>query len=147
MPPSVGHNVRHLFVPACYYAQLNYGKRSLYYRGTVIWNNLPTALTEAESLHDFKLQTEVFSHACSNLTICRYLYAVNILYVCLYRAQLKNSLLMLSPATWLSNFEKKNLTITYIAIHVQLSPAQLATPVHVQTPIRNSTEANILPPY
>ena len=106
MPPSVGHSVRRLFVPATSSLKL-WKERSLYYRGTVIWNNLPTALTEAESLHDFKLQTEVFSHACSNLTICRYMYAVNILYVCLYRAQLKNSLLMLSPA-WLSNFEKKS---------------------------------------
>ena len=50
---KVGHNVCRLFVPAI---RLNNGKRSLYYRGTVIWNSLPTALTEAESLHDFKLK-------------------------------------------------------------------------------------------
>jgi len=43
-----------LFVPA---VRLNYGKRNLYYRGTVIWNSLPTTLTEAESLHDFELRS------------------------------------------------------------------------------------------
>ena len=50
---KVGHSVCRLFVPAIC---LNYGKRSLHYRGTVIRNNLPAALTEAKSLHDFKLK-------------------------------------------------------------------------------------------
>ena len=50
---KVGHSVRRLFVPAI---RLNYAKRSLYYHGTVIWNSLPTTLTEVESLHDFKLK-------------------------------------------------------------------------------------------
>ena len=50
---KTSYSARRLFVPA---VCLNYGKRSLYYRGTVIWNSLPTTLTEAESLHDFKLR-------------------------------------------------------------------------------------------
>jgi len=47
------HSTCRLFLPAM---RLNYGKRNLCYRGTVIWNSFPTALTEAESLHDFKLE-------------------------------------------------------------------------------------------
>ena len=46
--------------------RLNYGKQSLYYRDTVVWNSLPATLTEAESFHDFKLKF---------LVIC--MYAVN----------------------------------------------------------------------
>ena len=43
-----GRNVHHLYVPA---VRLNYGKRSLYYRGTTIWNSLPTSITEMNSLN------------------------------------------------------------------------------------------------
>ena len=47
-----GHNACRLYVPA---VNLNYGKRTVYYRGTAIWNSLSTLLTEAESLHSFKM--------------------------------------------------------------------------------------------
>ena len=47
-----GRNVHRLYVPA---VRLNYGKRSLYYRGTTIWNSLPTSITEMNSLNSFKL--------------------------------------------------------------------------------------------
>ena len=43
-----GHNAHGPYVPA---VNLNYGKRSMYYHGTAIWNSLSTLLTEAESLH------------------------------------------------------------------------------------------------
>ena len=45
-------HVHRLYVPA---VRLNYGKRSLYNRGTIIWNSLPISITEMNSLNSFKL--------------------------------------------------------------------------------------------
>ena len=47
-----GRNVNRLYVPAI---RLNYGKRSLFYRGAAIWNSLPASVTETDSLNSFKL--------------------------------------------------------------------------------------------
>ena len=47
-----GRNVHQLYVPSM---DLNYGKRSLYYRGTTIWNSLPASVVETNSLNSFKL--------------------------------------------------------------------------------------------
>ena len=38
-----------------YSMYLNYGKRSLYYRGATIWNSLPASVIETDSLNSFKL--------------------------------------------------------------------------------------------
>ena len=73
-----GYGARRLFVPSI---RLNYGKRSLYYRGTVVWNSLPATLTEAESLHDLKLKflamlqlmyvvKSHYVYACLNIVVC-----------------------------------------------------------------------------
>ena len=47
----VGRNSHQLFVPQI---NTNYGRRGLYYRGTTIWNSLPTALYDSSSLNQFK---------------------------------------------------------------------------------------------
>ena len=46
-----GRNPHRLFVPRI---NTEYGRRSLYYRGTTMWNALPTALYDATSLTQFK---------------------------------------------------------------------------------------------
>jgi len=46
-----GRNQHRLFVPR---VRTNYGKRSLAYRGTVIWNRLPPALYSAKTVSAFK---------------------------------------------------------------------------------------------
>ena len=47
-----GHNVHQLYIP---FMHLNYGKNSLYYRITAIWNSLPASVMENNSLNSFKL--------------------------------------------------------------------------------------------
>ena len=47
----VGRNINRIFVPRVFN---NYGKRSFYYRGSVLWNNLSSAVVEAVSLPSFK---------------------------------------------------------------------------------------------
>jgi len=47
-----GRNVHRLYVPAVH---LNCGKRSLYYRGTTIWNSPSTSVIETDSLNSFNL--------------------------------------------------------------------------------------------
>ena len=47
----VSRNINRLFVPR---VTNNFGKRSFYYRGTVLWNSLPQAVVEATSLSSFK---------------------------------------------------------------------------------------------
>jgi len=46
----IGHNINGFFVPK---VNNNYGKESFFYRGTVIWNSLPSTATEATSLSSF----------------------------------------------------------------------------------------------
>jgi len=46
-----GRNQHRLFVPR---VKTNYGKRSLAYGGTVIWNRLPPALYSAKTVSAFK---------------------------------------------------------------------------------------------
>jgi len=43
----LSHNIHRLFVPRVF---TNYGKRSFYYLGTVLWNNLKSTITEANTL-------------------------------------------------------------------------------------------------
>ena len=69
----IGHtgcNSHRLYVPAVH---LNYRKCSLYYRGTTIWNSLPTPLTEMKSLKSFKLA--YFSYIIV-VIVCMYLYVL-----------------------------------------------------------------------
>ena len=47
----VSHNINRLFVPR---VSTNYGKRSFFYRGAVLWNNLSLKITEAATLPSFK---------------------------------------------------------------------------------------------
>ena len=47
----VGRNPLRLYVPSI---RTNYGRGSLWYRGTTIWNNLRTHVTAAPSLAKFK---------------------------------------------------------------------------------------------
>ena len=47
----VSHNINRLFVPRVF---TNYGKRSFFYRGAVLWNNLSLSVTEAATLPSFK---------------------------------------------------------------------------------------------
>jgi len=47
----VGRNPHRLYVPA---ERTNYGKRSLKYRGTMIWNCLSPELYDAKTLKKFK---------------------------------------------------------------------------------------------
>ena len=46
-----GRNLHRLFVPS---VRTNYGKQSLAYRGTAIWNRLPKALYSAKTVNGFK---------------------------------------------------------------------------------------------
>ena len=46
-----GRNFNHLYVPQ---VRPNYGRQSLYFRGSILWNNLPPLLYSAGSLADFK---------------------------------------------------------------------------------------------
>ena len=47
----LSRNINRLFVPRVF---TNYGKRSFYYRGTVLWNNLKSTVTEAATLLSFR---------------------------------------------------------------------------------------------
>ena len=47
----IGRNVNRLFVPR---VLTNYGKRSFFYRGTVLWNSLSRTVTDAATLSSFK---------------------------------------------------------------------------------------------
>ena len=47
----ISRNAHRLFVPQL---RTNYGKRSLYYRGTILWNALPAALYHASTLFQFR---------------------------------------------------------------------------------------------
>jgi len=47
----VSRNLHRLFVPR---VRTNYGKRSLYYRGTVLWNALPAALYGKPTITQFR---------------------------------------------------------------------------------------------
>ena len=47
----VGRNINRLFVPRI---RNNFGRRSFYYRGTVLWNSLSQVVVEAASLSSFK---------------------------------------------------------------------------------------------
>jgi len=56
----VNRNAHRLFVPQ---VNTNYGKRSLYYRGTTMWNALPTAVYDSTTLTQFRnnyLRTQQF---------------------------------------------------------------------------------------
>ena len=46
-----GCNINRLFVPRVF---TNFGKRSFFFRGTIIWNNLFTKVVEAVKLSTFK---------------------------------------------------------------------------------------------
>ena len=46
-----GHNANHLFIPR---VSTNFGKRSFFYRGTMLWNSLPSTVVEATTLSSFK---------------------------------------------------------------------------------------------
>ena len=46
-----GHNVNHLFVPR---VSTNFGKRSFFYHGAMLWNSLPLMVVEATALSSFK---------------------------------------------------------------------------------------------
>ena len=46
-----GHNVNRLFVPR---VSTNFGKRSFFYCGTMLWNSLPSTAVEATTLSSFK---------------------------------------------------------------------------------------------
>ena len=55
----IGRNINRLFVPR---VNNNYGKRSFYYRGAMIWNSLPSTVTEATNLSKFvRLYHDKFS--------------------------------------------------------------------------------------
>jgi len=43
--------IGYTYVPAVH---LNFGKQSLYYHGTTIWNSLPASVIETDSLNSFK---------------------------------------------------------------------------------------------
>ena len=47
----ISRNAHRLFVPQL---RTNYGKRSLYYRGTILWNALPAALYHVSTLFQFR---------------------------------------------------------------------------------------------
>ena len=47
----VSHNINRLFVPRVF---TNYGKRSFFYRGALLWNSLPFSVTGAATLLSFK---------------------------------------------------------------------------------------------
>ena len=47
----IGRNINRLFVPRI---RNNFGRRSFYYRGTVLWNSLSQVVVEAASLSSFK---------------------------------------------------------------------------------------------
>ena len=47
----IGRNPHRLYVPGI---RTNYGKRSLRYRGTVIWNRLPAVLYDTTTVRQFK---------------------------------------------------------------------------------------------
>ena len=51
MTGHVSRNINHLFVPRVF---TNFGKRSFFYRGTVLWNNLPLSVSKAATLSSFK---------------------------------------------------------------------------------------------
>ena len=46
-----GRNLNRLYVPQ---VRTNYGRQSLYFRGSILWNNLSPSLYSAGSLADFK---------------------------------------------------------------------------------------------
>ena len=55
----IGRNINRLFVPR---VNNNYGKRSFYYRGAMIWNSLPSTVTESTNLSKFvRLYHDKFS--------------------------------------------------------------------------------------
>ena len=56
-----GRNQHRLFVPR---VRTNYGKRSLAYRGTAIWNRLPPALYSAKTVSAFVLHVVIFIFVC-----------------------------------------------------------------------------------
>ena len=47
----LSRNVKRLFVPRVF---TNYGKRTFFYRGTVLWNNLKSTVTGAATLSSFR---------------------------------------------------------------------------------------------
>ena len=47
----LSRNVNRLFVPRAF---INYGKRTFFYRGTVLWNNLKSTVTGAATLLSFR---------------------------------------------------------------------------------------------
>ena len=47
----LSRNVNRLFVPRVF---INYGKRTFFYRGTVLWNNLKSTVTGAATLSSFR---------------------------------------------------------------------------------------------
>ena len=70
-----GRNVHQLYVPSM---DLNYGKRSLYYRGTTIWNSLPASVVETNSLNSFKLLSLFEMYITVYICVCM----LPILFVC-----------------------------------------------------------------
>ena len=47
----LSRNVKRLFVPRVF---TNYGKRTFFYRGTVLWNNLKSTVTGAATFSSFR---------------------------------------------------------------------------------------------
>ena len=72
-----GRNLHRLFVPS---VRTNYGKQSLAYRGTAIWNRLPKAQYSAKTVNGFKniILYNVILFCC----VCMYLYCIVFFLLC-----------------------------------------------------------------